>query len=276
NSTFWYDNQLPFIEARAVRDGRQVCFDKHSHDSFSIGVITHGQAIFLNNGKRQVSQGDVTIMNPGEVHACNPIGGAGWSYRMFYVETEWFGRIQADLRGGREGEFSDLGQVVHQSPALFHALNALYSTLTSRDATTLSREVAATKVFGDVFDTLGGVRRAEPLDSDRISIAADFIRDNWKEDLGLDEICTVSGLSASYLIRSFRRRFGLTPYAYLINRRIQKARKMLRDGANILDVAYATRFYDQAHFQRTFKRFTAVNPGLYATEVSNHAPANAR
>jgi AraC-like DNA-binding protein len=269
NSTFWYDSHLPFIEARAVGDGRQICFDKHSHETFSIGVITHGQANYLNSGARQVSQGAVTIMNPGEVHACNPIGGAAWSYRMFYVETEWFGRIQADLSNSCGGEFREIEQVVHQSPALYSGLNSLYAALTSRDATTLSREVAATEVFGSIFDTVGGVERAEPLDSDRISIAADFIRDNWNEKLGLDDICEASGLSASYLIRSFRRRFGLTPYTYLINYRIQKARRMLRDGASILDVAHETMFYDQAHFQRTFKRFTAVNPGLYVTEISN-------
>ncbi len=158
---------------------------------------------------------------------------------------------------------------MHQSPGLYNRLNALYAALTSRDATALSREVAATGVFGYVVETLGQVTRPEPLDSDRVSIAAEFIRDNWNEKLGLDDMCRASGLSASYLIRSFKRRFGLTPYTYLINFRIQKARGMLRDGANILDVAHDTMFYDQAHFQRTFKRFTAVNPGQYAAEISS-------
>ena len=35
--SFWHDPALPFIEARAVQDGRRVCYDKHSHP-FSIGA----------------------------------------------------------------------------------------------------------------------------------------------------------------------------------------------------------------------------------------------
>lgn len=37
---FWRDEALPFIEARSVRDGRQVCYGKHWHETFSIGLIS--------------------------------------------------------------------------------------------------------------------------------------------------------------------------------------------------------------------------------------------
>lgn len=270
NNTFWYDSQLPFIEAREVADGRRVCFDKHSHETFSIGVITHGQAHYQNSGSaRPISQGTVTIMNPGDIHACNPIAGAAWSYRMFYVETDWFGKVQGDLRGSGEGLFFGIRETVYDGPAVYNGLNALFASLQSPVATTLSREVAATVVFADVFETLGGNLKREPHDSDRLTIAADYIRDNWNAKLGLGDICAASGLSASYLIRSFKRRFGLTPYTYLVNFRIQKARRMLRSGASILDAAHETMFFDQAHFQRTFKRFTAVNPGLYVKELKS-------
>ena len=39
---FWRDPQLPFVEARAIADGRQVCYSLHSHEFFSIGAITGG------------------------------------------------------------------------------------------------------------------------------------------------------------------------------------------------------------------------------------------
>ena len=49
--SFWHDPALPFIEARAVQDGRRVCYDKHSHPHFSIGAITGGLIMgVLNNG----------------------------------------------------------------------------------------------------------------------------------------------------------------------------------------------------------------------------------
>ena len=45
---FWRDSQLPFVEARDVLDGRQLCYAPHSHEVFSIGAITRGRSTYLN------------------------------------------------------------------------------------------------------------------------------------------------------------------------------------------------------------------------------------
>ena len=39
---FWRDEALPFIEARAVEDGRKVRYARHWHETFSIGLISRG------------------------------------------------------------------------------------------------------------------------------------------------------------------------------------------------------------------------------------------
>lgn len=35
---FWRDAALPFIEARAIADGRKACYARHSHEQFSLGT----------------------------------------------------------------------------------------------------------------------------------------------------------------------------------------------------------------------------------------------
>lgn len=66
---FWRDAALPFIEARAIGDGRKVCYSRHSHDHFSIGAITAGRSTYLHErSKFQVKSGTVVLMNPGDVH----------------------------------------------------------------------------------------------------------------------------------------------------------------------------------------------------------------
>lgn len=83
-SRFWRDPALPFVEARRVGDGRQVCYAAHSHESFSIGVITGGRSTYLTGGtQREVGAGATVVMNPGVVHACNPI--EGWGRRLGWV-----------------------------------------------------------------------------------------------------------------------------------------------------------------------------------------------
>jgi AraC-like DNA-binding protein len=62
---------------------------------------------------------------------------------------------------------------------------------------------------------------------------------------------------------SFKRHYGMTPHAFLVNRRIQFARRQLREGKLIADVALDSGFADQAHFQRAFKQHLAATPGQY-------------
>ena len=98
---------------------------------------------------------------------------------------------------------------------------------------------------------------------DRLARAAEFIADNCTRPLSLGDICAAAGLSESYLIRAFQRRYGLTPHAFLIDRRIRYSRARLRRGHAIAEVAADAGFADQAHLHRAFKRLVAATPGQY-------------
>ena len=78
---FWRDRTLPFVEARSVEDGRHFCYAKHAHETFSIGAVTGGRSIYLNGRVREQLGADaVVVVNPEEVHACNPCDDQPWSY----------------------------------------------------------------------------------------------------------------------------------------------------------------------------------------------------
>jgi AraC-like DNA-binding protein len=92
---------------------------------------------------------------------------------------------------------------------------------------------------------------------------AHYIDAHFAHALPLRDLCDAAQLSGSYLIRAFRRRYGVAPHEYQTNRRIQYAKARLRAGAPIAQVALDVGFADQAHFQRVFKRMTAATPGQY-------------
>ncbi|PIE48306.1 MAG: hypothetical protein CSA42_00020 [Gammaproteobacteria bacterium] len=70
-------------------------------------------------------------------------------------------------------------------------------------------------------------------------------------------------ISRVQLLRLFRQYLHISPHQYCLNRRIQQARTLLKRGASLDDTAYELGFADQAHFQRTFKRYAAVTPLQY-------------
>ena len=263
---FWRDETLPFIEARSVEDGRKVCYARHTHEHFSIGTIMTGHSTYVyEHTERRVEKGAVVLMNPGAAHACNPVSGERWSYRMFYVDLSWLAGLQHDLGLSRNSDFHAFATTLTPDPALYAGLNRLYGALCDRDADALHKQGVAVEVFCEVQRRIGPALPETRGPRERIRLAAEYIQDNYAGSLRLEDVCAAAGLSQAYLIRAFKRHYGMTPHAYLLDCRIRRGKEQLRRGGAIADVALATGFADQAHFQRAFKRFVAATPKQYRT-----------
>ena len=103
----------------------------------------------------------------------------------------------------------------------------------------------------------------QTLHNARLEQAAQFIHTHCTDNLTLEAICAASGLSQSYLIRTFKAYHGMTPHAYLTNSRILYAQQRLKAGDPLAQIALDAGFADQAHFQRQFKRLVAATPAQY-------------
>lgn len=251
-SRFWRDSALPFVEARRVGDGRQVCYAAHSHESFSLGVITGGRSTYLSGTSQvEVGAGTTVLMNPGVVHTCNPIAGQGWSYLMLFVDMPWLKALGFNLPA----------QTCSTSPALYSAVLQVFADLF--DGNLDDREARLACFFNALPGYLQAATGKTQAHHPQLEAAAAFIRAHRTDPLTLQDICAASGLSRSYLIRTFAQRFGLTPHGYLLDQRVQYARAQLRTGRAIAEVALEAGFADQAHLQRAFKQHLAATPGHY-------------
>ena len=92
----------------------------------------------------------------------------------------------------------------------------------------------------------------------------DLLEAEYARTVTIRELAEVAGLSTFHLIRVFGTLFGLPPYKYLEQIRIQHARRLIRLGFPLTHVVHATGFSDQSHLTRHFKRIVGVTPGMYA------------
>lgn len=101
-----------------------------------------------------------------------------------------------------------------------------------------------------------------------IAHAVDFIEANVHRDLDLSSLAKVAAMSVYHFARQFRETVGISPHAYVVRRRIARARYMLQRGRNRLtDVAAACGFSSQAHLATVFRRQLGVTPGEYRHAV---------
>ncbi|MFM4830293.1 AraC family transcriptional regulator [Aeromonas rivipollensis] len=266
--SFWHDPALPFLEARAVQDGRHVCYDKHSHAHFSIGAITGGHSHYLNQRSRQeVGPGSLVLMNPEEVHACNPIADQPWSYLMFYLDTDWLRGQQEEA--GLGSEFRPFDMTASRDPLLYQGLQHLHHQLVQAPDP-LAREVACHLFSRQLLARLTPARW-DDRPPQHLQRAAELMQDDSASPLSLSQLSAVAGLTPSHFVRAFSHHYGMTPHAYLLDRRIRHARTLLKQGQPLAEVALASGFADQAHFQRQFKRRVAATPGQYRTQLARQA-----
>ncbi|HKN02568.1 MAG TPA: AraC family transcriptional regulator [Buttiauxella sp.] len=257
---FWRDTALPWLEVRNVLDGRTVCYAPHTHETFSIGAIVGGTSTYLNEKTQiQIHAGAVVLMNPGVLHACNPVQDQPWAYRMFYFDSRWLNQ----LLGDNDDNICHFTQTWSDSPTLFTGLNQLYDVVTNDQCDVLEKECAAAQFMMQAQQELCAKTLVSSGAPQQLAPAIDKIHQQYDEPLTLSSLAQEANLSVSHLIRLCQQHYGVTPHALLMNRRLHMAREQLKRGDALANVALASGFADQAHFQRAFKQHFAVTPKQY-------------
>ncbi|MEM8809319.1 MAG: AraC family transcriptional regulator [Cyanobacteria bacterium P01_G01_bin.38] len=100
----------------------------------------------------------------------------------------------------------------------------------------------------------------------RLAQVIDYIEAYLSEDLSLNDLALVSGLSKFHFSRLFKQAFGLTPHRYVMKRRVERAAVLLKqevtkpDSLTLAQIAHQFGFTDQSHFTRVFKQVKGLTP----------------
>lgn len=91
-----------------------------------------------------------------------------------------------------------------------------------------------------------------------------FVDEHLARGISLKDLADLVGYSPDHLSRLFKRAIGVTPYQYILDRRVERVKTLLRDRSlSIAKIALRCGFASQAHLNVTFKARTGVTPGAY-------------
>ena len=101
----------------------------------------------------------------------------------------------------------------------------------------------------------GGVTRAQAR---RV---LEYIESNLEREITLRELSSILDLSPCHFARMFKYTMHTAPHRYVLDRRIERAKVMLRANvASLLEISLSTGFCDQSHFSSTFRRAVGATP----------------
>lgn len=240
-------------------------FDRHMHEGYAVGAILRGAETFYYRGGNHIaSAGRVVVINPAEIHTGTAVTEAGWAYRMLYPGIGLMRQIASEITG-RQWEMPVFGDPVIEDHDLALRLYRL-SRVLEESPSKMERETHLRDALG-TFILRYAVNR--PLFNDRrgerhaVAKARAYLAAHYAEDVSLERLAAVAGLSAFHLVRQFRQAYGLPPHLYLTHVRVLQAKALLAGGQPIAEVASAVGFTDQSHLTRRFKRIVGVTPGQY-------------
>jgi AraC-like DNA-binding protein len=255
-------DDLEFIRATFVTHA----FPRHTHETFAIGVIEGGvQATDYRGATHIATAGDICLINPGEVHTGFSPHETGWTYRVFYPGVPLLEKA-AEAVSLKQGRAPHFPSPVIRDKTLFRNLLQFLKSLESSDLSMekesllLSALAQMVARHADITDNTGRYSQREER---AVRAAREYMEAYFTENVPLSTLARIAGVSEFHLLRLFRAKTGLPPHAYLIQKRIDHARKLLSRQVPIVQVALETGFSDQSHFTRHFKRILGVTPGDY-------------
>jgi AraC family transcriptional regulator len=102
----------------------------------------------------------------------------------------------------------------------------------------------------------------------RLRRVTELVHAEIEDELSLDKMAEVAGLSTAHFSLMFRRSTGESPHQFVLRHRVERAKEMLRArDARVLDVAVACGFKTQQHFARVFRRICGASPTEYRYKV---------
>ncbi|WP_217200710.1 helix-turn-helix domain-containing protein [Streptomyces buecherae] len=182
------------------------------------------------------------------------------------IEPEWLEKLAAE--GGATGKVELVPRYHFTDPLLRTLLERLVAEYAGPGpvdplyAQSLVQAAAAVvlRVAGQ-----GGsaTARAGGLTPRRLAEVVDFIHAHLARRVTLAELAAVAGVSESHFTRAFKASTGDSPHQYVLQRRLEHARReLVRTDRPIAEIAAEAGFADQSHLTRTMRRHDGATPRL--------------
>jgi AraC family transcriptional regulator len=233
-----------------------------------------GSAEFLERevGKtwvsRQITQGHIFVTRsktPYEVRFRSPVG-QELEIIQVHVAVDQFLRALEEMYPGRADEVEVL-DFYGSDPALSHLCSVCAEMLAERVPGKSMRVAAITNLFAACLSekyTIAsagqrGLRGGLPIW--QLHKLEEYIGAHLREEISIDALAELAGLSAFHFSRVFKETTGMSPLQFVTRQRITRAQRYVRETtSSLLEISLDVGYTSPSHFAKVFRRVTGVTP----------------
>lgn len=242
-------------------------YSKHSHETFALSIIGSGELEieFHSKPTQILSPKQIVIFNPNIAHRTKRKSKDIEDYYTLHLEVSLCRKIQCQKFKSND-DFISLENII-DNKNIYEKLLRNFEKINFENKRVISNELIET--IECILREYTVLENKEDINEHMIlSEVEKYITTNLHTQISLEDISSSIGYTESYITRVFKEKYGLTPHAYLINKRVEKARKKLikNKNINLAQLSSEVGFYDQSHFNKVFKRVFAKTPNKYKME----------
>lgn len=264
NNRIFKINELPYLELKYSTIFFE-CPQKHYHNMICLIGLKKGSAKFIINEKEVLLKKDkIVIINPNEVHY-SISDEKNKDYYVIYINRDWYKILQNQIFESEEIiALPNIIDDVNIKEDFFKLFDFLY-----KNNDVLEKEMNLLDFLKTVFNLYIDKNQFIKI-KEQTKIAKDFkqyIEENISSKLTLTSISKELNISAFHIIRVCNQDFGLSANAYIVNKRVHRAKKLISEGVEISQAALEVGFYDQSHLTNVFKKVFAMTPKAYQNDI---------
>lgn len=234
-------------------ENRIHAYKSHFHNEISIGFVETGACTSeIDKKNYEIAPNTILIIPAKMVHKCTPHNYKKWSFKMIYINENLF-----------QAEFNKKSSDLKFS---YMKLNeAAFKNITKfiDDFEGCSMNIESESMFLKYVYPVIDVENDNILENISLKRVKEYIDDNYLNNITLNDLGKINNVSKYSIIRQFEKQYGLSPHKYIMNLRINYAKRIIKANEDFAYVAIKSGFYDQSHFTKYFKEYTGVTPMEY-------------
>lgn len=220
------------------------CFPLHSHESFCLGVITNGTALFTINNTKCLLKESMAFIIPSNT-GISITADSNYDYITICFKNNLKKRVE-NVKFNKYFIKMDSTEEILVLCDIFKKDNDEDKFLTS-----------ILKLINSAIEPDSLLENNQS--NEIVALVSEYIRKNAAEKFNLDEIAKLSFLSKYHLIRIFKKEMGVTPYQYYIQAKMRIIKVEIFDSQSETNLAMDLNLSDESHLCKLFKKQMGIS-----------------